>query len=176
MDRLCGCVQTMMTSLELRALLKDVMTKAGFVKQGPAWVKSTDELLWMVQLDRSPYGERFSLDIGASLLSFSGTTAPVKVNDCPILIHLENLPLTAPLEVQDPRFSDFRSATIRAFDLTHELEDEERKQSLTSIVEALGAYIRGIENKRDLRVRYEAGDFRSALIRKDVKQQLLMLD
>jgi hypothetical protein len=77
MVRLCGCVQTMMTSLELRALLKDVMTKAGFVKQGPAWVRSTDELLWMVQLDRSPYGERFSLDIGTSLLSFSGTTAPV---------------------------------------------------------------------------------------------------
>jgi hypothetical protein len=164
----------MMTSYELHVLLRDVMAKEGFVKQGPTWVSSTDELLWIVQLGRSPYGERFSLDIGVAPLRITTNAALARPSDCPILMHLENLSLTLPSQVQDTRFSDFRSAAIVGFDLTREMDAEKRRQLVTSIIEALSNYIKSIVNERDLRDRYEAGDFKSALIRKDVKQLLAL--
>jgi hypothetical protein len=162
----------MMTSYELHSLLRDEMAKAGFVKQARAWLRRTNELLWIVQLDRSPYGQRFSLDIGASLPQSSGISPPVKAGDCPILMHLENLPLVASRQIRDARFSDFRSAVTIGFDLAYDMENEERRQLIRSIIEALGKYISEIEEVRDLRVRYQAGDLNSAFIRKDVRQLL----
>src|ERR1700730_14700978 len=112
MDCRRGCVQTMMTSYELHALLREEMAKVGFIKQGRTWLRSTDELLWLVQLDRSPHGQRFSLDIGVALLGGPGNAVPDKAGDCPILVHLENLPLVASRQISDARFSDFRSSVV----------------------------------------------------------------
>src|SRR6476620_7321726 len=99
----------MMTSYELHSLLREEMKKAGFVKRARTWFRGTSELLWIAQLDKSPYAERFSLDIGAALLQGSAGSPPVKAGDCPILMHLENLPLAISRQLSDARFSDFRS-------------------------------------------------------------------
>jgi hypothetical protein len=172
MDCHRGCVQAVITSYELHALLKEEMAKVGFVKQGRTWLRSTAELLWLVQLDRSPYGQRFSLDIGVALLKNSKDAAPAKAGDCPILVHLENLPLAARRQAHDARFNDFRSAVIQGFDLSYDLENEEQRQPITSVIGALGKYISEIDDIRGLRARYQAGDLKSAFIRKDMRQLL----
>jgi hypothetical protein len=162
----------MMTSYELHSLLREEMKKAGFVKRARTWVRGTSELLWIAQLDKSPYAERFSLDIGAALLRDSAGSPPVKAGDCPILMHLENLPLAISRQLSDARFSDFRSAVVIGFDLASKMEDKERERLIMSVIEALGKYIGEISTVRDLRARYRAGDLDSAFVRKDVGQLL----
>jgi hypothetical protein len=172
MDSRRRCVQPMMTSYELRSLLRDEMATAGFIKQGRTWVRGAGELLWIAQFEKSPYAERFSLDIGLALLQGPSGPLPAKAGDCRILMRLENLPLVASRQIRDSRFSDFRSAVIIGFDLAYDMENEERRQLIGSIVEALGEYISKIDNVQDLRVRYRAGDLNSAFLRKDVSQLL----
>src|ERR1700753_3331442 len=106
----------MMTSYELRALLREEMAKAGFVKHAKAWFRSVGELIWLVQLDRSPHGQRYSIDIGVFIPGDSSGAVPDKAGDCPILMHLENLPLTASRQIEDARFNDFRSSVILGLD------------------------------------------------------------
>ena len=64
MDSLRGHLQAMTTSGDLTALLKNVLAEFGFAKHGQVWVRRSGELVWIIQLERSPYGKRFSLDIG----------------------------------------------------------------------------------------------------------------
>lgn len=162
----------MSTSDELRALLKRTLAESGFTRQGQAWVRRSSELIWIIEIDRSPYADRFSLDIGVSLLRLLAGDAPAKANDCQILLHLENLRLSIPVQVPDARLSDFHSVAKAAFDLTVDMEDEERTLLIEAIIGALTGYTRNISDETDLRSRYNAGDFMSAFIRKDVKRVL----
>src|SRR5437879_3555614 len=122
----------MMTTYELRSLLRGEMANAGFVRHAGGWTRKAGDLLWIVQLDRSPYGQRFSIDIGVALIGDSGEPVPTEANDCPILMHLENLPLTGGRQIRDARFNDFRTTVIIGFDLTSDIEDEERRQLISS--------------------------------------------
>lgn len=158
-----------MSSFELRALLKRLMLEAGFAKDSQSWVWRSSELVWLVNLDRSPYRDSFSLVIGIFPFALDVDSAPVKANDCPIMIHLQNLPLTPPRELWDARLDDFGSIVITSLDLDTAMDDEKREKLLTSIIAELGSYVRRTATIGDLRARHEAGDFRSAFIRKDVK-------
>jgi hypothetical protein len=163
-----------MTSHEFHALIRDDMTRAGFVKQGRRWLMRTGEILWLVQLDRSPYKDRFSLDIGAVLADAPTDSVPAKPSDGQILMHLENLPLVAPREIPDARFTDFRSAVLIGFDLTYDIEDQERTKLIAAIIDAFSGYIGKINSRQELRMRYQAGDLESAFIRKDMRQLLAL--
>jgi hypothetical protein len=162
----------MMTSNELRALLKRALAESGFTRQGEVWLRRSSELIWIIEIDRSPYADRFSLDMGVSLLRLLAGGVPAKANDCQILLHLENLRLSIPVQAPDARLSDFHSVAKAAFDLTVDMEDEERTLLIEAIIGALTGYIRNISDEIDLRSRYDAGDFMSAFIRKDVKRVL----
>ena len=78
----------MITREELHAVLKDVFSESGFTKQGQQWARRTNELLWLVHLDRSPLGERYRLDIGIALLLRLEGAEPSRENDCPISVAL----------------------------------------------------------------------------------------
>lgn len=167
-----GRVQDMMTSGGLRALITRVLARYGFTKYGRIWTRRTPELSWIAELDRSPYAERFSIEIGASPLRLVTRREPVRASFCTFLIHLENLPLTDPEEVPDPRMADFRTAVIAGFDLTVDMPDNARTALLTSILETLGGYLSRVNTEADLRARYRAGDFTSAAIEKGLRRIL----
>ncbi|WP_322778624.1 hypothetical protein [Frankia sp. Cas4] len=80
--------------------------------------------------------------------------------------------MATPPEAEGTRLGDFRSAAVACFDLTLDMPDGDRERLLVSILRAVSEYVGSIEGENDLRLRYEAGDFRSAFIRKDVKQIL----
>jgi hypothetical protein len=161
-----------MTSRNLRALITEVLARYGFDQDGRIWTRRTPELTWIVGLDRSPYAERFSIEIGASPLRLMTGREPVGASFCALLIHLENLPLPDPKEVPDPRMADFRTAVVAGFDLTIEMPDNVRTALLTSILETLGGYLGRVNTEDDLRARYRAGDFRSAAIDKRLRPLL----
>jgi hypothetical protein len=157
------------TSRDLRALVTGVLSRHGFTRDGRVWRKRTGELSWIVELDRSPYGAKYSIETGASLPRLLTGPEPSRASNGRFLIHLENLPLAAPPEVPDPRLDDFRSATVAGFDLTVDMPDDARTALLTSILDALGRYLAGINTEDDLRARYRAGDFKSAFIEKGLR-------
>jgi hypothetical protein len=161
------------TSRDLRALITGALSRHGFTKDGRVWRKRTGELSWIVELDRSPYGDKFSIEIGASVPRLLTGPEPSRASNCKFLIHLENLPLTAPAEVPDPRLDDFRSAVVAGFDLTLDMPDDARAALLTSILDTLGRYLGGINTEDDLRARYRAGDFKSAAIEKGFRAAVL---
>jgi hypothetical protein len=102
-----GCLHAMTTPLEIHAVLRDVLGEAGFIRRGPAWVKRTSELIWILQPDRPPYGNRYALDIGVSLLRSTPDLWPIRANYCQIYASLESLPLPAPPEVVDTRLEGY---------------------------------------------------------------------
>jgi hypothetical protein len=165
-------VPDMITSRDLRALVTGVLSRHGFTKDGRVWRKRTHELSWIVELDRSPRAERFSIEIGASLLRLLTGQEPDRASLCKFLIHLENLPLAAPAEVPDPRLADFRSAVVAGFDPAVDIPDEARRELLTSVLDALGRYLGAIDTEDDLRAGYRAGDFKSAAIEKGLRPVL----
>lgn len=161
-----------MTGRDLRALITRVLAEHGFTKDGRIWKRKATGLSWIVELDRSRYGERFSVEIGASPLRSGAGREPVRASFCTFLVHLENLPLTDPGEVPDPRMADFRTAVIAGFDLTVDMADGARTALLTSILETLGGYLMRVNTEDDLRARYRAGDFASAAIEKGLRRVL----
>ena len=162
----------MITGREIRAALNATFAESGFVRQRRTWSRRSKELVWLVQLDRSPYKEGYGLEIGVYILRHVTGTEPTTANDCPIIVYLENLPLATPVEIEGTRLGDFRSAAIAVLDLTRDMGDEDRKRLLTTILVEVSEYIAMVDSEEMLRVRYEAGDFRSAFIRKDVKRIL----
>jgi hypothetical protein len=165
-------VEDMTTSRDLRALLTEVLAKHGFTGDGRIWTRRTPGLRWIVELDRSPYAEKFSIEIGASLPRLVTGAEPVRASFCPLLVHLENLPLADPAEVPDPRLADFRTAVIAGLDLTADMSDEARTALVTSIAETLGTYLQRVSTEDDLRAQYRAGHFRSAALEKGFRRVL----
>jgi hypothetical protein len=166
-----------MNSRELRALLNDILTSTGFSRQDSStWVKAADGLSWTMELDRSPYGPSYSLDIGGMPPGFRVTNEKMsgfsRAGNCPIMVHLNGLPLPSPSAVRGTRIDGFATAVPIALDLDSELDDEVRREILREGLRELSNYIGSINNIGKLRLHYENGDFASAYIRWDLRELL----
>lgn len=127
------------------------------------WRWSSPELTWLIELDRSPHGERYGLDIGVDLQKLSAEAGASRPTDCPLLVHLENLPV-------DPKLS--KTDVLRAMDLTSDMPDTDREQTVRAIAEAVARYVRETATEADLYARFDSGELRSAFIRKDLREVL----
>lgn len=136
---------------------------SGLVGRGSTWRVSTPQLIWVLKLDRLPYGNQYGVDLGVHIEELGGSTSSLIPTDCPILLHLENIPLGDGLE---------RTEIVRSLDLDADMPDEDRRSTIQRIGAQLGAFVRSHGTLQDLRTAYAEGALASAFIRKDAKALL----
>lgn len=163
MDGVRGPVHAVITAADLKSVFADAFEQAGMTSRRGTWRWSSPELTWLIELDRSPHGERYGLDLGVSLNRGSVVGDPARPTDCPILMHLENLPISVDVT---------RADMIEALDLGSGLLDENRAGVLRSVAEAVSKYVQSTATESALRSRFRAGDLRSAFVHKDVRAVL----
>ncbi|MDQ1740422.1 MAG: hypothetical protein QOE53_2074 [Pseudonocardiales bacterium] len=151
----------MTTPARLRSLVRQALQQAGFTPKGSAWLWAGSEVSWLVALDRSPTAPRYTLELGAS----PGSASAQQPNNCPVLVHLENLPLGG-ADV------DFRDRALRAFDLSSAMDDSVREQEIGWVLDRTIGYLTSLGELSALKRRYAAGDLESAFIHKDLRGQL----
>ena len=139
------------------------MEGAGMTRRRGVWRWSSPELTWLVELDRSPHGERYGLDIGVDVHKLSAEGGASRPTDCPLLVHLENLPVDSMMSKTD---------VLRVMDLSSDVRDADREMAVRAIAEAVARYIRETPTEADLVGRYKSGELRSAFIRKDLREVL----
>jgi hypothetical protein len=127
---------------------------AGLRGRGSVWRLTGPDVQWVVHIDELPYGNRLGVDIG---LDLQLATTPRLPTDCPVLLHLENVPVS----------DDFMVVT--ALDLDSGLAPDRRRQELESATGALADYLANHLTLTAVRDAYRAGDFRAAFIRKDAR-------
>jgi hypothetical protein len=98
------------------------------------------------------------------LNELGGSSESLGPTDCPILLHLENIPLSDGVE---------RTEIVRSLDLDVDMPDEERRSTIERIGSVLGAFVRSHATLQDLRDAYAEGALASAFIRKDARTLLL---
>lgn len=147
-----------MTELgEVKIWISQNLQAAGLRGRGAVWRLKSPEVQWVVHIDDLPYGNRLGVDIGLDLQSI---TTPRRPTDCPVLLHLENLPITREVKV------------VESLDLDSGLASDQRRQELERGVDALADYIREHLTLRAVRAAYRDGDFASAFIQKDARAVL----
>lgn len=152
-----------MTAAELQAFLASTFESAGMTRRRGVWHWSSPELTWLIELDRSPHGERYGVDLGVDLHRLSASVGARRPTDCPLLVHLENLPV-------DPQIS--KTDVLRALDLTYEMPDADREKIVRAVADAVAGYVRETATVAELRARFNAGELRSAFVRKDLREVL----
>lgn len=137
-----------------KSWISEGLKAAGFRGRGSVWRMKGPEVQWVVHIDELPYGNRLGVDIGLDLQSATTRHRPT---DCPVLLHLENLPVA----------SDF--AVVESLDLDSGLGPDQRRQELENATRALASYLTGHLTLRAVRAAYHAGDLGSAFIHKDAR-------
>lgn len=112
---------------------------------------------WVVQIDELPYGRRLGVDIGLDLQSAATSGLPTH---CPVLLHLENLPIADRFEV------------VMALDISSGMDADRRRAELERVARALADYMAQHINLGDVRAAYHSGDFASAFIHMDARALL----
>jgi len=149
----------MTETTDVITLLREEFPPDLFTGRGRRWRARSEELLWVVDVDQMPHGRRLGLDIGLWPAVLGGDE-PSRATDCPILVHVENLPLGESVE---------RSNIIRTFDLDADVPDTERSSAIRQIGRALAQYISERSTLALVSEAYMRGDFASAFIRKDAR-------
>lgn len=140
-----------------RAWISQGLQEAGLRGRGAIWRLKGLDVQWVVHIDELPFGNRFGIDIG---LDLQLVTTPRRPTDCPVLLHLENLPVARDLEV------------VASLDLDSGMSSDRRRQELDRATAALGDYIGEHITMGAVRAAYRNGDFASAFIHKDARAML----
>jgi hypothetical protein len=146
----------------MAALLGDALKAASLKGRGHRWRARLDELTWIVELDQLPHGRRLGINIGV-WFKVLGHAEPARATDCPVLLHVENLPLDLELD---------RAVIIQSLDLDSNIGEGERADAVRRLGEGLARYISQRRSLDALREAYRRGDLRSAFIRKDARSVL----
>jgi hypothetical protein len=152
----------MTTASLMGSVLGDALKAASLRGRGHRWRTRRDELTWIVELDALPHGRRLGIDIGV-WFKVLGQAEPARATDCPVLLHVENLPLDVDLD---------RADIIQSLDLDSSLDEDERAQAVRRLGAGLAGYISNRGSLDALREAYRRGDLRSAFIRKDARSVL----
>jgi hypothetical protein len=171
-DCMSGSVQQMINPSQFRVIVNEMMRNAGFSKERKFWVVRQGGIGWKLGLDRSSFGERFSIEIGVAPTRFLEGIEPSSPNDFPIILWLENMTIMGDPGGGERKINDFRSAVVASFDLSVSMSDDERKRLIYFIIGSLHSYIVGISDEDEFRSRYKNSEFKSAFIRKDARSFL----
>lgn len=141
----------------VKTWISDSLKASGFRGRGSVWRMKGLDLQWVVHIDELPYGNRLGVDIG---LDLQVATTPQRPTDCPVLLHLENVPLAEGYEV------------VAALDLDSGLVPDRRRQELESVVRELADYLAEHLTISSVRAAYRTGDLEAAFIHKDARATL----
>jgi hypothetical protein len=140
-----------------RQLIGETLKARGLRGRGSLWRYLGPDVQWIIHIDELPYGQRLGIDVGLDLQAVEMRRMPT---ECPILLHLENMPLAADLDV------------FASLDLDSNLTADARIGNLTAALDALIDYVSRHQTLEQVREAYRAGDFRSAFIHKDTRASL----
>lgn len=155
---------------DLRVFVSRRFREAGFGRAGRAWSRETADLIWVVDLDRSPYGDRFSIDVGVSVKRLL-TEAPKAPNYSHVYMNAESLPLAITPMLDPKRLDTFRSQVAAALDLTSDqFEDEERLMAIDSILVKVTDFVKTVGTEVELRRLVARGAFPGGFVHRLLKE------
>jgi hypothetical protein len=145
----------MIDSRQLRQAIAQRFLLNSVSRNQKVWRLETEELLWLVELDRRPYGARFALDLGVHVKSLHLLGEAERPGNCLIEPILDRLPLGEWVD---------EITLARAFDLGSTLDDQSRLAALDATVDGLCSYMASTQTVEDLITRYRRGDLKGAAI------------
>lgn len=133
------------------------LREAGYRGRGSVWRLTGAGIQWVVHVDRLSHSNRLGVDIG---LDLQIETLPRRPTDCPILLHLENLPPARELPVS------------MLLDLDSTVGSRQRRHELERLGRTLGRYTYERRTLPAVRAAYRAGDVDSGFVHKDARSVL----
>lgn len=140
-----------------RTWISDRLNAGGMSGRGSVWRARGEDVQWVVHIDELPFGNRLGIDIG---LDLQPAPAPRRPTDCPVLLHLENMPFAQEVEV------------VASLDLDSGLSADSRHRQLEKAADELACYLTGHLTMSAVRHAYSSGQFAAAFIRKDARTAL----
>lgn len=141
-------------SATVKSWIAESLKAAGLRGRGAVWRVKGSEVQWVVHIDDLPNSNRLGVDIG---LELHPTTTPRRPTDCPILLHLENVPVARSF------------AVVESLDLNSNLQADQRRHQLEDVTRALARYLADHLTLDAVRSAYRDGDLASAFIRKEAR-------
>ena len=148
------------------------LAKHGFQRAKRAWRRKGPELIWIVEVTKSPsWRKDWGVDIGIQLVERDDAT--LTVNDCDIQVDYLFLGDRVPEASQTSRFDDHTSYFSMILNTDHDfVEDDERLRSLEFIGADLGAGAEQLSTIAHLRQALSDGAFEGAFVRPDLVDRL----
>ncbi len=144
----------MISKANVEAWIADCLKANGLRGRGRVWRLKGAEVQWVVHVDRLPVGRRLGVDIGLALQT---DVTPRLPTDCPVLVHLENLPWARDL------------AVVESLDLKSPLDPDGRRSEIEAATRRLADYLAGLLTFEAVRDAYRAGDLKAAFIHRDAR-------
>jgi hypothetical protein len=140
----------------VRTWLISSLTAAGFKGRGMVWQIAASEVEWTVRFENLPFGRRLGVEIRLHLPGVA-LTPPIHEG---IVQTLEHLRATR----------DF--AVAECLDMNSGMDAGLRRQELEGAMRAAIGYLAANTTIDSLTAAYQAGDFASAFIHRDVRKLL----
>jgi hypothetical protein len=147
------------TTNPLRLALNEALGVAGFSRKGDSWYRQNAEILEIVNLQKSQYGNQHYLNY-ALWLKALGEPAFPKEEKCHIRMRVDDL-------------SSSREQLVRLLDLETDVPELERKAALIILLNSeFLIFAANCRSLADVRALYHAGKFNKAMVLAAAKRVL----
>ena len=147
------------TSNPVRLALKDVLGYAGFSRRGDSWFRTTDEVVEVLNLQKSQWGNQYYLNYALWLLPLGETKFP-KEERCHVRFRVD--------AIVSPG-----ADLVRLLDLDADSSDAERRSKLVAVLTSeLLPFAEACRTLSGLRSLYDAGKLSKAFVHIAAKRVL----
>jgi hypothetical protein len=140
-----------MDAREFSKLVRESLRAAHFERDGSAYHRRSDELIWVVEPERRRGEAKWSFRIGCLSRALAPGIESPHDNECHLTSDYVFFGDSVPGGAAGTRFDDHRSYFTMAFDLDHDLiSDDERRAAVTFAAEDLAERMSAVKTIGDL--------------------------
>lgn len=162
----------MIGTRDIRRVMDRTLVPAGFRRVGGTYRWDSDDLAWLVEPDRSPFGGMLGIEVGLVVRGLGSHLDATRTNACPLVASLEALSsgieTDAPPTVAVPCREAFRGAV----NARSHLDDGRRLEVLEALLGAASRYLTGVSTAGGVVERYLRGDFAAVFVHRALRDYL----
>jgi len=143
----------------IKEAIKKPLSEAGYIKKSDTWYLRNDEVVLLVNIQKSQYGNQFYINCGASLKSLSSVEFP-KEHQCNIRFRIEDV-IPSGSESNIGALLDLEDISIS--------ENQRKDGILKLIVECVLPALNALSSIKGIGEAIRSGLLAKAMVHKDVK-------
>lgn len=165
-----GCQTQGVESRHIKRFLGTALVEHGFVRAGSRWQHPSEDLLWTVEIEKSPTWSRYwSVTVMVVPLEHKAVGSPTMAME----IDYRFLSYAVPVALAD-RYPDHGSFALAALHLDSDLPDTDRQMALAFIARDLKQIVTAAPRLQDLAELVRQGRWDKGFVGKDIRRELLV--